>query len=368
MNKSKNKTGIIMKKLLILLLLSFSFFACQDVAELTAPEGGHGGKLLNKDYCGIPKIVTLFAGQTIDVGTITIGNDADFLYVTYTTTGSWYLDQTHLYVGSFEGAPTSNGNPIPGQFPYKTDPHSPRVQEFTYTIPLAELLSSCFIVASHAAVVKLDEGGNVIQSETAWGAGDNFPGRNWATYSTYCIQDCTPTPGCDIKPGDFRTQTQGGWGAPPKGNNPGTYLKRNFASAFPSGITIGTGFTLKLTSASAIEVFLPQGGTPAVLTSSYVNPVDLNNVFTGQVLALALNIRFDLWDVNFGRSATNLKDLKIAYGPFENWTVQQLLDEAYIALGGGYTLYSISMLNNAVSSINENFVDGTFAGTFLTCP
>src|SRR5215510_9913562 len=41
--------------------------------------------------------------------------------------------------------------------------------------------------------------------------------------------------------GQFRTQTQGGWGAPPAGNNPGAYLHAHFATAFPTGLTIGCG-------------------------------------------------------------------------------------------------------------------------------
>ena len=43
-----------------------------------------------------------------------------------------------------------------------------------------------------------------------------------------CEEDC-----------EFRTQTQGGWGAPPNGNNPAKYLQNNFVSCFPNGVTIG---------------------------------------------------------------------------------------------------------------------------------
>ena len=32
--------------------------------------------------CGTDTVVTLFAGQTIDAGIVTVGNDEDFLYVT----------------------------------------------------------------------------------------------------------------------------------------------------------------------------------------------------------------------------------------------------------------------------------------------
>ncbi len=69
----------------------------------------------------------------------------------------------------------------------------------------------------------------------------------------------------------FRTQTQGGWGAIPNGNNPGVYVHTNFAAAFPSGLTIGcsSGNKLVLTSAQAVTDFLPSGTTPAVLLFSF---------------------------------------------------------------------------------------------------
>jgi hypothetical protein len=74
---------------------------------------------------------------------------------------------------------------------------------------------------------------------------------------------------CPEEPGDcsgFRTQTQGGWGADPHGQNNGVYVHQNFDGAFPSGVSIGcTGATLSLTSAQAVTDFLPSGSSPATL-------------------------------------------------------------------------------------------------------
>src|SRR5687767_12583900 len=74
--------------------------------------------------------------------------------------------------------------------------------------------------------------------------------------------------------GDLRTQTPGGWGATPRGNNPGSYLHANFGDAFPGGLTIGceTGRTITVTSAQAVTNLLPTGGKAAKLGSSSVNP------------------------------------------------------------------------------------------------
>src|SRR5688572_32802239 len=61
--------------------------------------------------------------------------------------------------------------------------------------------------------------------------------------------------------GSLRTQTPGGWGSTPRGNNPGSYLHANFDDAFPGGLTIGceNGGSITVTSAQAITNLLPTG-------------------------------------------------------------------------------------------------------------
>jgi hypothetical protein len=170
-----------------------------------------------------------------------------------------------------------------------------------------------------------------------------------------------------ILPGDFRTYGQGGWGAPPHGNNPGAYLRDNWFRLDTVIIgcdTVG-GKTLTFTTWQAVNQFLPQGGKPAALDSSYVNPNFRINVLAGQVLALALNIEFDLADSTFGNSNNHLKDLCVAYGTFENWTVEEVFEEAGKILGGCSSNYSASQINDAVSKINENFEDGMYVGDYL---
>ena len=167
----------------------------------------------------------------------------------------------------------------------------------------------------------------------------------------------------------FRTQTQGGWGANPSGNNPGGYLHANFAAAFPQGITVGCTNKLKLTSAQAVTNFLPSGSTAAALPAgTLTNPSNYNNVLAGQVVALAVSIGLDNAIPSFGASNTNLKNLIITGGTFTGWTVQQLFDEANKKLGGCSSPYSFSQLNNAVDQINNSYVDGIASGSFLACP
>jgi len=174
-----------------------------------------------------------------------------------------------------------------------------------------------------------------------------------------------------ICPG-FRTQTQGGWGSKPSGNNPGMYLKNNFNTAFPNGVEIGCTNKFRFTSASAISNFLPSGGTPRVLPNgTFTNPTNSyhSNTFSGQVLALAISLGFDNAIPSFGSSHLNLKDLVITSGTFSGWTVQQLFTEANKKIGGCSTSgISISTFNNGVAAVNESYTDGTASGSYLKCP
>ena len=166
----------------------------------------------------------------------------------------------------------------------------------------------------------------------------------------------------------FRTQTQGGWGSNPNGGNPGAYLHANFNTAFPSGIQIGCTNTFTFTSAQAITDYLPCGGTAAGLPSgNATNPSCPGNVLSSQVLAASISVGFDNAIPNFSTSTVALEDLIIRYGTFQGWTVGELLEEANRKLGGCSSSYSYSELNNAVTAVNENYVDGNTTGNYLDC-
>jgi len=170
--------------------------------------------------------------------------------------------------------------------------------------------------------------------------------------------------------GDFRTQTQGGWGTTAKGNNPGSYRDANFANAFPNGLTIGDagGMSVTFTTSEAVQAFLPAGGTAAPLTETATDPSETGaGVLAGQVTALSLSVGFDAADPAFSSSATPLASLVVAdpASPCANMTVQQVLDEANLVLAGLPSMLTPSQANDCVSKINENFVDGVFLGPFL---
>jgi hypothetical protein len=182
-----------------------------------------------------------------------------------------------------------------------------------------------------------------------------------------------------INPGDFRTQTQGGWGTECKGNNPGCYRDANFDSVFDQGMVIGDTTALDsslfhalFTSSQAVGDFLPQGNKAAPFSLDRVDPTTTEaGVLAGQVAALTLSINFDLANANFGASSANLKDLVVVENSGTEcggMTVETVLWEANRVLAGALSSFTPSEINACASAINENFVDGTTVGTYLRLP
>ncbi|GAA4005124.1 hypothetical protein GCM10022408_16180 [Hymenobacter fastidiosus] len=192
-----------------------------------------------------------------------------------------------------------------------------------------------------------------------------------------------PCVACD----QLRTQTQGGWGTVAKGGNPGTYRDARFASVFPAGLVVGivgepnTKY-IRFTTSQGIQKFLPQGSTPAPLPFSGEDAQIWDkkiSVLVGQQVALKLNIYFDLADPNFAPSAINLAFTRVNGGLFDGERVIDMMTRADRALGGDPNLsftniygatkpFTFSQLNDALSSINENFVDGTTSKGAVLCP
>lgn len=140
--------------------------------------------------CGALTETVLLAGQSIPTGSVVVENDGQYLYVTYRTDGNWLITETHLAVATRpEDLPqTPKGNAIPGQFAYQTS-HDPGVTEVTHTIDVtAWPAGTPLYIAAHSVVV------SAAGSETAWGDGQAFPGKNWAMYFPHSVQSCDPPP------------------------------------------------------------------------------------------------------------------------------------------------------------------------------
>ena len=185
------------------------------------------------------------------------------------------------------------------------------------------------------------------------------------TYSDSMVE-YSDTTGMDC--GQFRTQTPGGWGSPASGNNPGAYRDAHFTDAFPNGLTVGCDLSLTLTSASSVETFLPSGGTPSSLNQDLIDPNAYGNTLAGHLVALTLSLGFDAMDPDFSQVDLYLGDLLVSNGPFLGMTVTEIVSEASIVLGGCISSYTPSQMTEVLSTINENYVDGSTNNGFLICP
>lgn len=181
-----------------LFLVSIILFSCKKETLLSAEPATNNSSLYGRTGDGggtpvVPNIVTAtgFAGQTIDVGSITVTNDDINIYVTYNMANGYTLTQTHLFVGPVGLIPTNHpGNPMPGQFPYQAAHNN--VTSFTYTVPVGLIGNwNTGAIAAHAIVEKLDAGGHVIDQQSMWGNGPRINGAangNWAMYTPFSVQ------------------------------------------------------------------------------------------------------------------------------------------------------------------------------------
>lgn len=156
----------------------------------------------------------LTAGQTIDVGSVTVSNDATNLYVTYKLDyPGAYFGTLHMWAGSDFTLVDGGGatKPSPGQLLKQYTPPNNTTTEYTFIIPLSDLSiadvsQACGLklyVVTHAEVNNVDG-----KSETAFGGDKPGLGKAWWFYGEYNI--C-----CDFGPppiGECKTAfAKGGW-------------------------------------------------------------------------------------------------------------------------------------------------------------
>ena len=157
-----------------------------EVAEVAVANAGEDGQ------------VRLMAGQHLEVGVVTVTNDAEEVCVTYALNegalaDGWLLFETHLFVGAKDDFPLTRANarlggpyfanPIPGRFPFGDDALG-GVEEWQHCVALDDLgveLGEEVFVAAHAVI-----GG--AGRETAWGEGSRLNQRgNWGMWFTYTL-------------------------------------------------------------------------------------------------------------------------------------------------------------------------------------
>jgi len=150
-------------------------FTTLSQANTTSGNNGKNSRCLTVpppvvvSYCGPVTTVNLIAGLSTNVGTVTVGNNSENAFVTYTITDpAWKLNDLKLFVGDCNLIPKSNcSSPTTLQFPYTTS-FSTGLLTYTFAIPLSSL-PSCYCIAASATVSKPGSCGI-----KAWGAGTPF--------------------------------------------------------------------------------------------------------------------------------------------------------------------------------------------------
>ena len=311
------------------------------------------------------------------MGSVSISNDAENIYIKIDADADRYITRVAYLSGSMEQVEA--GLTLPSMnYTACNGPNSPDAVVSTYTLGSATTSVTITLPASD-----FQEDGCIwlsllVSTNNAAGTaplcgyvaeydGEIFGSAQYQSGFRYCQQDCPPPPDC----GQLRTQTPGGWGAAPSGNNAAAYLKANFDDAFGDFITVGCypdNYYIKLTSAGAIETLLPTGGKAQALTASATDPSSIANVLVGHIVALTLAVGFDNYDADFGAGGTHLGQMEISTGAFAGWTVSEFLMEANKVLGGCSSAYSIQDVLTTATAINENYVDGKIDNGYLDCP
>jgi len=173
-----------------------------------------GSAFAQSQGCSDTTTAKLYAGQTKEVGTLTVKNATEdgekYLYVTYIFNQGVTVYELHLWVGTdLKNMPQTKplkgemyGNPIPGKFPYDMYDATMQNGSYVFKIKLADVFGESdpcgktVLVVAHA---KVWVGG---MEETAFaGSGPCYitpPGRWWCYVShVICCDQTTPPPeGC----------------------------------------------------------------------------------------------------------------------------------------------------------------------------
>lgn len=362
----------------LLAIMVTSLFSCQkEASRNTENKLASNGITLNSIVlptvpCGTPMVKDLLdMGGTIDRGDIVISNDNSNIVVQVKSLlPGMYLSKITIAYGSLQHVTDELSVNLnwgscdgPTQFDRQKMYAPATTATDTFKIDNSNFQADGCIWMS-IQVSLLGANGETGCAFAYPFDGDVIGSAQWQSAFKYCKQECPPED-C----GQLRTQTPGGWGAPPSGNNSGAYLHANFAAAFPNGLTVGCSpnYNVHLSSAQAITDLLPTGGQAAALTMNYTDPAEIKNVLVGHLVALTLSTGFDVFDPNFGKAGITLGQMLIGSGPFAGWTVNHFLEEANKALGGCGT-YTAKQVLETADNINQNYVDGTVDKGFLVCP
>ncbi|MEM6272451.1 MAG: hypothetical protein AAF998_23775 [Bacteroidota bacterium] len=238
-----------------------------------------GNRIVN--FCGAfgGQAIPCPPGFSLEWGYIEIMNGVDEIAFNITMAPGWFVDKDRSRI-DLEGNYGFDQNGIPSGGDWLSRNIDPVVNRTQIRYNISDLPGNCAAAAIQLTVLKLDFfGGPVPGSESIvyayneeWNDSQSLLSSSSPFLVPWCIASCGPDPvDCSL---DYKTWSQCQYGIC-GGNNPAsTYRDANFASAFPSGLTLGctTGFTASFSDAQAINNFLPTAGGLGVLNQSYTNP------------------------------------------------------------------------------------------------
>lgn len=225
--------------------LGLAFTACTN--DLEFAETSVPGEVAVSTTRAIPnhEVFGLFetpfiAAQHEVAGKISICNDYENVYVTFTTENGWKMGLTHLFIGPKEilldpanGYVNKNGSPKNGKFPYG-ETFEEMVTTWEFSLPLTDLYAMfglefdmevqvCPVVAAHAEVFKEMEDGT-LDGQTAWGQGEKFVNKgNWSMFIEGYCTEFPPTPPTPPTPPSYKFDNETAWAfdSPDHEYNPG---------------------------------------------------------------------------------------------------------------------------------------------------
>jgi hypothetical protein len=126
--------------------------------------------------------IDLLAGQSTDVGDVTVQSDGTRVRLLIRTSGACLAGLHAAVAGSPQLIPqTKRGNAIPGRFPVARE-YTPCTTEAEVFVPLSDIPGYVpgqpIYLALHADVV-MPTG----EIDSAWAEGSGFPGANWSSYT-----------------------------------------------------------------------------------------------------------------------------------------------------------------------------------------
>ncbi len=162
----------------------------------------------------------------------------------------------------------------------------------------------------------------------------------------------------------YRTELQGNWGSSCQKSALGKLRDAYFADLFPEGLYFGCGeFTGNLLTSAAVHEALPSVGEPRALFKTEAVAYDgvddpaVGTVLFGEVVALSLNIAFA--DVKGFNPLTPVPfaELRIVdpESPCLGLSVQEVLDEANLTLGGCLATLTPAQATECAAAINASF-------------